>query len=72
MGKFTNYIASFDRFGPRPLINFKGSSQHKTILGSIFSLLLNTFVLVFAVLRVKGLVLFENPKISQVSQICLS
>ena len=67
MGKFTDYIASFDQFGPHLLINYKGKSQYHTILGSVFTILLNTFVLVFAVLEVKGLVLFDDPKISTVS-----
>ena len=56
MVRFLRLIRSFDKFGEAPKLRYKGEEQYKTKFGGVISLMINVFVLVFAVIKIKQVV----------------
>ena len=48
MGKFYDYLKSFDSFGEPISLNYKGDSAYSTGLGAFFSIAIQAFILIFA------------------------
>ena len=58
-------IKKRDLFGHQISLNFNGKQSHTTLIGGIFSVILNAFFVFFIITKVKVLVLREDDSLSQ-------
>ena len=65
--KFTKFLKAQDVFGEPVTLNYNGESSYKTLLGALVTLILKSFILVFATTEIIGLISYKDPKITQVS-----
>ena len=67
MSKFLSFLKSQDVFGEPVTLNYNGESTYKTWIGALVTLILKSFILVFATTEIIGLFNYKDPKITQVS-----
>ncbi len=61
MGKFSDTLKSFDIFGASSTLNYKGQDSYKTSLGAVFSILVQTFAIVFGFIAVNNVLEYGDP-----------
>ncbi len=65
MKSILSYIVSVDSFGEPISVNYKGDSSYKTLIGALATIVLKTFVLVYASIQLIGLFEYADPDITQ-------
>ena len=65
--KLRDFFVSFDSFGEPISINYKGETSYKTGVGALFSLVIKSFLLIYATQQILTLLNYEEPAITQVS-----
>ena len=62
--RFSKYVTSHDGFGHEVKLNFnRNGASHKTFIGGLFSILVNTAVYYYVFTKFKMLFLREGDKI---------
>ena len=65
--KLRDFFVSFDSFGEPISVNYKGETSYKTGVGALFSLVIKSFLLIYATQKILTLFNYEEPAITQVS-----
>jgi hypothetical protein len=60
-------IKALDFFGYRPILKYKGSSDHRTLIGGFLSGLIRAFLFYFVVTKILRLVLHGEDSIAVIS-----
>ena len=63
--RLTNFLVSFDSYGEAISMNYRGNTFFKTGLGSLLTLALKSFLLVFLTTECIKLFTYKNPQITQ-------
>ena len=63
--KLRSFLTSLDVFGEPVSVNFKGETNFKTLPGALLSVLIKSFLLVFAINGTIDLINYEDPQITQ-------
>ena len=69
MRSCSSYLKSFDAFGEPIGLNYDGESTFKTLLGAFVTIVIKSFLLVFATTQTIALMGYKDPTISQVSHL---
>jgi hypothetical protein len=56
-------IKALDFFGYRPILKYKGSSDHRTLIGGIFSGIIRAFLCYYIIIRIHRLATHGDDKI---------
>ena len=64
---FRNFLISFDVFGEPVSLNYDGDSTYKTVIGAIFSLVIKSFLLIYATQQLVALANYEDSQLTIVS-----
>ena len=67
MSGIAEKLRGLDSFGSPVSVGYRGSSVYKTLFGSLFSILIATFMLVYVVVTLIDVLGFKSPQITQVS-----
>ena len=62
-----NFLTSFDVFGEPISLNYKGDKSFKTFIGAFFTIMIKTFLMVYAGQQLLKLFSYDDPTIQIVS-----
>ena len=58
-------LIEFDSFGSAIQLNYKGRASYKTRLGTLFTIGMTTFILIFGLFSLMEIYEYKNPQITQ-------
>ena len=58
-------LIEFDSFGSAIQLNYKGQASYKTRLGTLFTIGMTTFILIFGLFSLIEIYEYQNPQITQ-------
>ena len=64
-GTFAKYLISLNSFGEPISVNYNGDTTFKTCIGAFSTIVLKSFLLIYAVVQLIALFTYEDPEISQ-------
>ena len=67
--KVRNFFVSFDAFGEPISVNYRGETSHKTTVGALFTLVIKSFLTIFAFQQILTLLNYDDAAITQVSAV---
>ena len=71
MSSFLPFLKNQDVFGEPVTVNYNGDATFKTWIGALSSIAIKTFIIIFATTQVIDLFNYQDPQITQVSQLTI-